>query len=330
VWGDGWRGELGSEPTIDLYVEHIVTVFREVRRVLRPDGTCWLNMGDSFAGSKKGPTEGDGRRAGRGIRSGTGYELRDRGEVAGLKPKDLCGIPWRVALALQADGWWLRSDIIWSKPNPMPESVTDRPTRSHEYVFLLTKSARYFYDADAVREVGAGYGRSERFRDEKYTGGRSFVNDGDYGKTHGGGRSSLDGSGRNLHSVWEFPTEPFPEAHFATFPEELVRRCIMAGTSEHGCCPECGAPRRGAWGQWEVGIIGGSIHTWEPTCKCPPGETAPCTVLDPFCGSGTTGVVALRHGRNFIGIELKPEYVEMARHRIESDCPMFNVIGDVK
>ncbi|KKL26429.1 hypothetical protein LCGC14_2395400, partial [marine sediment metagenome] len=195
--------------------------------------------------------------------------------VAGLKPKDLVGMPWRVAFALQADGWWLRSDIIWHKLNVMPESVRDRPTKSHEYLFLLTKSERYYYDQDAVREPPQPYQRK---------GGTSpYTADGV--NTHGVGSKTfhqMAATGRNHRTVWEIATQPFPEAHFATFPEALVEPCIKAGS--------------------RVGD----------------------TILDPFAGSGTVGVVALRLGRSFVGLELQPDYVEMARRRIEDDAPLLN------
>ena len=187
----GVNGQIGLEPTPELYVENMVSIFRDVRRVLRSDGTLWLNMGDSYAGSGAG---GGGNR--KGNEHGQHNAVAKKSRPSALpthKPKDLVGIPWRLAFALQADGWYLRCDIIWSKPNPMPESVTDRPTKAHEYIFLLTKSARYYYDAEAIREPQ-----------------------------------------RNKRSVWEIPTQPYSEAHFATFPEALVRPCILAGTSEAG------------------------------------------------------------------------------------------------
>jgi DNA modification methylase len=256
--------QLGLEPTPDAYVQTMVDVFREVRRVLRWDGTCWLNLGDSYnahPGTK-------GRNSLNNLDSFGGYELgHGLGRVKSLKPKDLVGIPWRVAFALQADGWYLRSDIIWSKPNPMPESVTDRPTKAHEYLFLLTRSARYFYDADAIREPAewARWGDQTTGKHEGSESAAGWI--GSQSKRaltsrrsplvpeqtkQGVGRQGLDSetfgisagpSGRNARSVWEIATQPYAEAHFATFPEELPRRCIAAGTSELGCCPECGAPR---------------------------------------------------------------------------------------
>ena len=269
----GHDGQLGLEPTPDEFVAALVAVFRGVRRVLRDDGTVWLNLGDSYAvngGARSyGSTDG---ALGRG--DAPGFLRR---APAGLKPKDLLGIPWMVAFALRADGWYLRSDIIWSKPNPMPESVTDRPTKAHEYVFLLSKGPRYFYDADAIREPNDHPDRSG-------TNPRLAIST-QPGNTFQGrdGRAiESNPEGRNRRSVWTVATQPFPGAHFATFPPKLIEPCILAG------CPEGG------------------------------------TVLDPFAGSGTTGVVALRHTRSFIGCELSPTYVELARRRIVDDAPLLN------
>ena len=328
-----WRGCLGLEPVPDLYVRHLVAILREVRRVLRSDGTLWLVIGDSFAASRS-------------------YQVRDRkrGEPGGplparvpanLKPKDLVGIPWRVAFALQDDGWWLRSDIVWAKPNAMPESVTDRPTRAHENVFLLAKSRRYFYDAQAVREPdqgrrsGNGYSRPERL---SYGGGS---------RARGQDCEWVGGVGRNRRSVWTVATQCFKGAHFATYPEALVEPCLLAGTSPTACSV-CGAPwgrvvdsRRllngteeikGSWnsdtsrlksgraleaigvGHWRVEVQRRTVG-WEPTCQHDdPGGR--CTVLDPFAGAATTGIVARTHGRNFVGIELSDDYAGMARKRL--------------
>ena len=197
------EGQMGLEATLEEYVAKMIDVFREVRRVLRDDGVVFLNVGDSYLSQQGKGFPGTGQ-----VKLPEDSRNIKMKRPAGLKPKDLCGIPWRLALALQAEGWYLRSDIIWAKPNPMPESVTDRPTKSHEYVFLLTKKPRYFYDANAVRE-----------------------NSHEHSTT-----------GRNKRTVWIIPTESFPGAHFATFPTALVIPCILAGTSEKGCCPGCGAP----------------------------------------------------------------------------------------
>ena len=227
---NAWRGSLGLEPTPELYIQHLVQIFREVRRVLRKDGTLWLNIGDSYASGKGlcfNPGGGANSLEGHAkLKEAKAYKL-NRPNISdlkgmGLKPKDLCGIPWRVALALQADGWWLRSDIIWSKPNPMPESVTDRPTRAHEYVFLLTKSAKYFYDQDAVREEYQGLGKPRQFAKK----GNQDRND--TGRLY----EAENKGGRNLRSVWTIATQPYPKAHFAVFPEKLVEICILAATKE--------------------------------------------------------------------------------------------------
>lgn len=337
--------QLGLERTPEEYVCKMVELFRELRRALKDDGTCWINLGDSYNGMKKGSThENVGAK-----RHNTDSFVKPLWRK--LKEKDLVGIPWRVAFALQADGWYLRSDIIWHKPNPMPESVTDRPTKSHEYIFLLSKSAKYYYDADAVREAGEGYGRSERFRGSTYTNNRSFNNSNKDPHATGGGRSLKDGSGRNRRSVWTVTTKPYRGAHFATYPEQLIEPCILAGTSAKGECPKCGA----AWVRVvELGELVGrspndgkgyvlpkaekdsmakypkatdtykpNFHRekttvgWQPQCACGI-DPVPQIVLDPFNGAGTTGVVAKKHGRRYIGIELNPEYLEMARERLDA------------
>lgn len=226
------------EPDPSLFVRNVVEVFREVRRVLRKDGVCFVNLGDSYACTSNGRSAADTKAAGN-----DDCTFRDKPfgtAVGGLKPKDLCGMPWEVALALRRDGWYLRSDIIWSKANPMPESVRDRPTRAHEYVFLLTRSDRYFWDADSVREE-AKYGRREwrgSSPHETYGAGMLGIKT---KRSHVGGDPSV---GRNMRSVLHLPTEPMPETHFATFPSRLITPFIKAGTSERGCCPACGAPWR--------------------------------------------------------------------------------------
>lgn len=359
---NAWRGCLGLEPTPDLYVAHIVEVFREVRRVLRDDGTCWLNLGDSYATGSKGTAEGMIPQD--WIENGTTKKggMTRAGCPPGLKPKDLCGIPWRVAFALQAEGWWLRSDIIWHKTNCMPESVTDRPTKSHEYLFLLSKSARYFFDQDAVREEV-----KSNFRQREKNNGESAVDTKMRGSS---GCCGVESSGRNIRTVWTIPTSPYKEAHFATFPPALVEPCIKAGTSERGCCPECGKSwervvKKAPWimpdGKCGCGVTHGTNKSgndayvqgaqsmarngrsycaqsttigWIPRCECDvpgapehaqpfPYEPVPCKVLDPFFGAGTVGLVSDRLGRDCTGIELNGEYVEMAEKRITDDAPMF-------
>ncbi len=236
-----WRGSLGLEPTPELYVQHIVEIFREVKRVLRRDGTLWLNMGNCYAtgGGKVGecpggPGQGDRWKGYRGTRQSGKHEY--------------IGMPWRVAFALQADGWYLRSDIIWAKPNPMPESVTDRPTKTHEYLFLLAKSERYFFDQQAVRQrfVDERMGNPGIYR-KSSAAERGAVNerqDLGFVNNDGGWENGAMLGGRNIRTIWNIPTQPYSGAHFATFPEKLVELCILAGASERGCCPECGAPWR--------------------------------------------------------------------------------------
>jgi len=219
--------QIGLEETPEQYLTKMVEVFREVRRVLKKDGTLWLNLGDSYATTPVGSFNGGSKSMGwkiygeRNKQSG----IIDKIQASGLKPKDLCGIPWRVAFAFQADGWYLRSDIIWSKPNPMPESVTDRPTKAHEYLFLLSKSERYYYDAEAIREVALDSGGNGAF-EGRQGGARASAISGGIGTTE----RIPYANGRNKRSVWTVPTEPYPEAHFATFPSDLIKPCILAGT----------------------------------------------------------------------------------------------------
>jgi DNA modification methylase len=335
----------------ECYVCNMVRVFREVRRVLRPDGVVFLNLGDSYAGSGGAHTHdhanpGLSRSA---ERDGVAHYQRDGGRGQpklgeGLKPKDLVGIPWMVAFALRADGWYLRSDIIWSKPNPMPESVTDRPTKSHEYVFLLTKSAQYFYDADAIREPNAecsmerflsGAPMNRTAKPQDY-GVKEFT-----GNMAGAGKYTLNPAGRNRRSVWQIATAPYAGAHFATYPPALVEPCIKAGTSEAGCCSVCGKPWERVTNETRIDkpkksggvkpyadMLGLSVSSGIRTNTMPVKVTTgfrpacthdapavPCTVLDPFNGSGTTGVVAQQLGRNYVGLDLSAEYLRLARER---------------
>jgi site-specific DNA-methyltransferase (adenine-specific) len=286
--------QIGLELTPDNYVQKMVDVFREVRRVLRGDGTLWLNLGDSYSKneSNNGGYSSKSTLSGFTSPNTKGRVSCDSGVRhkidSGLKPKDLCGIPWRVALALQADGWYLRQDIIWHKPNPMPESVTDRCTKAHEYIFLMTKSANYHFDNEAIKEDSVwdvdGTGtikRAERQREglksnptEMKNGIRIKYPNG----KHGDGQQSpktIYGK-RNKRSVWSVNVKPYKEAHFATFPKELIEPCVLAG------CPKDG------------------------------------TILDPFGGSGTTAEVAIENGRNALLIELNPEYIELAKTRISN------------
>ena len=303
----GKEGQLGLEKTPDEYVAKMVAVFREVKRVLRDDGTLWLNLGDSYARSgKKGGSGFGGKNQ---MYLGDNYERAHSDVPPGLKQKDLVGIPWRVAFALQADGWYLRQDIIWHKPNPMPESVRDRCTKAHEYIFMLTKSAKYYYDNDAIAEpmvtgdtrrpygsAGAnaldprgvngaqGQGKQRKGYSKPYTGQSTK----DYAA--GGAQDAsatkarivdriLSGeiTGRNKRSVWTVTTKPFKGAHFATFPPDLIEPCILAGSK--------------------------------------PSDV----VLDPFGGAGTTGLVAQRHNRKSILLELNPDYVSLTAARLQKD-----------
>ncbi len=391
-----WRGSLGLEPTPDLYVEHLVEVFREVRRVLREDGTCWLNLGDCYAtgagrvGDHPGGGEQGARWKGesapsRGYRgdrlvstnSGIVTRPKTRGQhtqdnsgkaaprlaamgpmiqpnrlpVPGLKPKDLVGIPWRVAFALQADGWWLRQRIAWCKRAPMPESVQDRPTSAVEDIFLLAKSQRYFYDVEAVKEPLASSPKAY------LRAGRSVRANHAFGSVAGTplGASSFATlpSGRNMRNYWLLSPEPYVEAHFATFPSEIPRRAILAGTSARGCCRACGAPWERVTAtcrSFESGsgrcdhIPGGKSDAalqdsgatldvklgltrhmttlgWRPTCCCRDqrNRVIPCIVLDPFAGSGTTLYVAKELGRRAVGVELNADYLRLAEERLRQD-----------
>jgi DNA modification methylase len=303
----GVDGQLGLESTPESYVAAMVDVFREVRRVLKDDGTIWVNLGDSYAGvgAQTGGTNSkeNGRRAERMFTNSYKKLTVD------LKSKDLVGIPWMVAFALRADGWYLRSDIIWSKPNPMPESVTDRPTKAHEYIFLLSKSRSYYYNAQSIAEPASdamfaqmdqgyeGDGRKDydaagvqnpssvkariignaRKRADRFGGNKH----GEDSTKHSDGSIYTGNITRNKRSVWTVTTQPYPDAHFATYPEKLIEPCILAGSKE--------------------------------------GDL----VLDPFTGSGTTGAVAIRLQRNFVGCELNPAYVQLARKRIGDVAPLL-------
>ena len=259
----GCDGQIGLEETPEKYIESLCDVFSEVRRVLTPQGTLWLNIGDSYNGNKVGNTEV--------VKNKKVSESNDFHKKlwSGAKPKDLIGIPWMLAFALRSQGWYLRQDIIWQKPNPMPESVTDRCTKSHEYIFLLSKSQKYYFDYEAIQEKA------------KYP----FDNRGERGDSRRGTQmnsmSGQTGEMRNKRDVWQVNTKPCKEAHFATYPFELIKPCILAG------CPENGI------------------------------------VLDPFMGSGTTAIVARSLNRNYLGVELNPEYIKIAHKRLEKHLGMF-------
>lgn len=296
----GHKGQLGLENTMDIYISSLCDILDQAKRVLRDDGTLWLNVGDSYAGNMSRTSKG---RAGLGEkREGVFKRMPD-----GLQTKDLCGTPWRIALECQKRGWILRSDIIWAKTNPMPESVQDRPTKSHEYVFMFSKKQEYYYDMEAIREK----------------------------------------SGSNKRDVWSMASARFKGEHFATFPEELIAPMIQAGTSQYGVCINCQSPYvrskeltdeyksvrgegfhgkddfmdTGFRGVKPLEFTGKRYKTinWLPTCECvvakQTGATVPAVVMDIFMGSGTTAKVAKRCGRHYTGIELNPKYVEVINNR---------------
>ena len=370
----GVDGQLGLEKTPEFYVEKMVEVFREVKRVLRNDGTLWLNLGDSYTHGVPGGGYVFEKGRNRGDRKS--YEsdkARGREKIStlaeGLKIKDLIGLPWMVAFSLRADGWWLRSCIPWIKRNAMPESVVDRPSTAVEYIFLLAKTQKYFYDAEAVKMQGAG-NKWGKYSNPKYGNGsegrmqsvKELTKDEYVDKYQTRNRRNSDWffeSWRGLLTNEEgdplaMVVNPvgYSEAHFATFPEMMIEPLIKAGTSEKGCCPECGKPwvrvtdisylqhrKAGKWcdrGQEERGLnrsesqykYGSATRIatttgFSPTCTHN-HEPAPCIVLDPFSGAGTTGLVAEKLGRDYIGIELNPEYVRMSNRRINAvKLPLF-------
>jgi len=261
--------QLGMEDTPEEFVENLVQVFREVKRVLRDDGTVWLNLGDSYSSGGRTTTTNQS------LRGDKDYGVTRPKPSKGIKPKDLIGIPWRVAFALQQDGWYLRQDIIWHKPNPMPESVKDRCTKAHEYIFLLSKSPKYYFDNEAIKEDA----KTEPALRNKM--GEGYQADYTKGKRFSDGERVWGSKKRNKRSVWTVTTKPFKGAHFATFPMDLIEPCVLAG------CPENG------------------------------------TVLDPFGGSGTTGIVASNHNRKAVLIELNAEYIEIAKQRIQDQGGLF-------
>jgi DNA modification methylase len=296
----GVDGQIGLEDSPELFIEQMVAVFREVRRVLKKDGTLWMNLGDSYAGSSKGRNSDgihycltDLQASNKGAVSG---KLK-KSQAEGLKPKDMVGIPWLVAFALRADGWYLRQDIIWHKPNPMPESVRDRCTKAHEYIFLFSKSERYFYDFEAIKEpvTGNAHDRGSGVNHKLRTPSGWDTGPGSHKGLSGRYKPKQNESfsaavtglveKRNKRSVWTVPTHPFPEAHFATYPPALIEPCILAGS--------------------KAGDI----------------------VLDPFFGAGTTGLVAQNNERKYIGIELNPEYIKIAEKRLSGS--LFSYSNEV-
>jgi DNA modification methylase len=261
----GVDGQIGLEQTPEEYIAKLVGVFREVRRVLHDDGTCWINIGDSYYNYRPGAGQSLCKQTVSNSLQDLPQTCARRGnKLEGLKEKDLIGIPWMLAFALRADGWYLRQEIIWHKPNPMPESVKDRCTKAHESLFLLSKSQKYYFDSGAVKEPAVG--------PAKKCGPKNDASRNDSDRT---GIVRGDGVTRTRRSVWSIPTKPFKEAHFAVMPEALVEPCILAGSPEGG------------------------------------------TVLDPFSGAATVGLVALKNSRNYTGIELNPEYIAISRKRLQ-------------
>jgi site-specific DNA-methyltransferase (cytosine-N4-specific) len=345
--------QIGLESTPDEYVEQMCLVFDEIYRVLADDGTIWVNLGDSYSS-----VHSSGERSENSIFADTNYgqaqairQTKGSPSRYGLKQKELVGVPWRFAFAMQQRGWYLRQDIIWAKPNPMPESVLDRCTKSHEYIFLMTKQPRYFFDNEAIKEEAVTdpviRNRASESYQDSFPGGR--FSDGE--------RMSAPGDGkRNKRDVWNVATRSYKEAHFATYPTELITPCVMAGTTDHGVCVSCGLSwtriteratppqvddsELDRYGDGSAGVhrkVGQAYQNWlnenpqttvgwQKPCTCETNEVKPAIVLDPFSGSGTTGEVALAHGRDYIGLELNPEYAALSDKRITNAIGMFGEV----
>lgn len=342
----GTQGQIGMEATPAEFVATLVDVFEGVRRVLRPDGVLFVNLGDSYSGSGKGPSSQNGLTK---QHSSVGPLIEAKTpSIEGVRPKSLFLIPQRFAIAMQDAGWIVRQEIVWAKRAPMPESVRDRCTSAWEPIYMFTKEGRYYWDQDAVRQPNVSADDARNRPDytpnrERNVGGRSD------GYTSAHGAMGWNAAGANLRNVWDLSPEPSRENHYAAFPTEIPRRCILAATSEKGACADCGAPwarvverepgfearrvtdgglrgrRTGAAIDSEyrgVGFTRSETTGWRPTCTHD-APVVPCVVLDPFLGSGTTALVADQLGRNAIGIELNAEYVEISRRRIAGDAPMF-------
>ncbi len=349
----GIEGQLGLEKTPEEYVAKMVAIFAEVKRVLKPEGTLWLNLGDSYSGGKTGRTDLDSELFNKRNKK---CEGRQRPIAAGLKPKDQCLIPHRVAMALQADGWYVRDTIIWHKPNPMPESVTDRCTKAHEYMFLLTKKPRYYFDAESIKEDSTTnesrpdgvirdreYGYDSKQKAMGRHKGSVTPGQSPQGKAlkRMSGIQDPNYSKRNKRSVWTVTTAPYSEAHFATFPPKLIEPCILAGCPEW-VCKKCGkarvrvvdseqlkryrpneyVKRTGAAGTGNsinqlVAGVKNKTTGWTD-CGCGAGFDGGI-VLDPFMGSGTTAMVAYENRKNYVGIELNPEYIKLNRADIAKE-----------
>jgi DNA modification methylase len=343
--------QLGMEDTPEEFVENLVRVFKEVKRVLRDDGTVWLNLGDSYYNYRPGKGQSLSKQSVSNTDQDLPQDCARRGnKIAGLKEKDLVGIPWRVAFALQADGWYLRQDIIWHKPNPMPESVRDRCTKSHEYIFLLSKNPKYYYDNEAIKEDAKTPAVSRNKMGEGYQA--------DYtkGKRFSDGERVWGSTKKNKRSVWTITTKPYKEAHFATFPTDLIEPCVLAGCPEK-VCVQCSEPYKlkvdiKRIPRWELSpndpryrpskyenahdsLNGNTRHSvtetkplgLEKQCDCQTNETKGGTVLDPFGGSGTTGVVAIKHNRNAVLCELNEGYIDLAEKRLNDGFDIFSSDG---
>jgi DNA modification methylase len=339
-----WRGEHGQEPTFDLWLQHEVLIFRAIRRVIRKDACVFVNCGDAYATTPNGRSAEDTKAAGSDNRT-----FRDKpvSTIGGIfKAKDRLLMPHRLAIALHEDGWWVRDEIVWHKLNSMPSSAKDRTCPSHEFMFMLTKKPHYYYDYVAIQEPLAEATINDRVDGDRFRPDRGFPSE---QPSAGNGRLADNGM-KIKRSVWSLPLEPFPDAHFATMPTKLITPAIEAGTSAHGVCPKCGAPWervteskfvpqpdvsaergiKGADGQkpmdetsgWDGFPRGTTQHVttgWQPTCKHAHLKPVPATILDPFGGSGTTGLVADMLGRDAILIELNPTYAQMARKRIREN-----------
>jgi DNA modification methylase len=335
--------QLGQEETPEEFVNNMVDVFRHVRDILADDGVIWVNMGDSYYNYRPGKGQRQSKQTIASQKFSEVEESAKRGRVLdGYKEKDLMGIPWMLAFALRADGWYLRQDVIWNKPNPMPESVRDRCTKSHEYIFLLSKSQTYFFDNEAIKEPLSDPNRKNFQSGSRSNGINLDRQDNDLSER----TKKVVYESRNRRSVWTVNTRPYIGAHFATYPPELIEPCILSSTSEKGHCPECGSrwvrevertrlkrneldpsdPRyrpntyEGEYGdingKGDAGYTATKTLGWKPTCECG-HDPVPDIVFDPFMGSGTTAGVALRNGRQYMGCELNPEYGELQQNRIK-------------
>ena len=334
----GVKGQLGLEETPKQFVDNLVNVFKEVRRVLRDDGTVWLNLGDSYAMSS---IRGGSKKLSGNVGAHNHYEKSikkvKRNIPNGLKPKDLIGIPFKVAFAMQEDGWYLRQDIIWHKPNPMPESVRDRCTKAHEYIFLFSKNKKYYYDNEAIKEDSVSVNsKGEKGKPNSVKNIGKSVEGVDGFDVRKGFKNMGAYPKKNKRSVWTVATQPFKEAHFATYPTKLIEPCILAGCPEKSCI-NCGEPylrkvvKSGEiQRRWSKNNADGSPYEKQGSmqniykdmglqkqCDCQTNETKGGTVLDPFAGSGTTGIVAANHNCNSVLLELNEEYIELAKDRIK-------------